>query len=97
MNLLKKLRDIKIKIQMWNFRRKYKSGAKIDLEMQLKAIQKADILSQKRKCRLWVLRIMPGKYRIGTKADIKVILRSIGMHHTIDMYKIGNEIVHITK
>lgn len=94
MNWFKKIR---IDLQRWNFRRKFNSGAKIDIEKQTKAIQKAEELSEKRKCRLWVVRILPGKYKICTKADLKAILRSIGMTQKVNIYQLGEYIVHITK
>ena len=76
---------------------KYKSGERVDLERSLKAIEKADKLSKKRKCKLWVIRIMPGKFRICCKADVKHILRVYGMKAQINMYELGDVIVHITK
>ena len=90
-------KDTKIEYQRWRFRTKFKSGEKVDLENQLRVIEKANKLSVKRKCRLWVIRIMPGKFRICTKGDLKAILRSCGIAHPINMYQLGNEIVHITK
>lgn len=89
--------NIIIDIQRWNYRRKYKRGDKIDVENQLKAIEKAVALSKKRKCRLWVVRIMPGKYVIRTKGDVKAILRRIGMKGRIDLFQISDSVVHITK
>lgn len=91
------LDNLKIDIERWNFRRKYKSGTKVDLSNQLKAIEKAEKLSKKRKCRLWVVRIMPGEYIIRSKGDIKAILRRIGMKGRIDLFQINESVVHITK
>lgn len=91
------LKNLKIEVQRWNYRRKFNSGAKIDLDAQVKAIEKAEALSKKRKCRLWVVRIMPGKFKIYTKADVKAVLRRIGMKSQVDLYDIGEYVVHITK
>jgi hypothetical protein len=97
MKLPKKLRDIKIKIQMWNFRRKYKSGEKVDLDKQIAAIKKAEALCIRRKCRLWVIRVMPGKYLIRSKGDVKSLLKAYGLRSTVDMFQLSDVIVHITK
>jgi hypothetical protein len=97
MKLPKKLRDIKINIQMWNFRRKYKSGEKVDLDKQIEAIKKAEGLCIKRKCRLWVIRVMPGKYLIRSKGDVKALFKAYGIKHTVDMFQLSDVIVHITK
>jgi hypothetical protein len=97
MKLLKKRRDIKINIQRWNFRRKYKSGEKVDLERQMKAIAKAEKLCIKGKVRLWVIRVMPGRYFVRTKGDTKLLLKAYGYKHIVDMYQLNDVIVHITK
>lgn len=94
---MKFLTNLKINIQRWNYRRKYKSGEKVDLEQQVKAIQKADALSKKRKCRLWVLRIRPGKFQVCTKGDLKATLKVYGLRYRYNIYEIGDPIVHITK
>lgn len=95
--LPKLIENIKIDIQRWNYRRKYKSGTKVDLQNQLKAIEKAEALSKKRKQRLWVVRVMPGEYVIRSKGDVKAILRRIGMKGQINMFEINGSVVHITK
>jgi hypothetical protein len=97
MKLFKKLRDIKINIQRWNFRRKYKSGEKIDLDRQMKAIAKAEALCMQRKCRLWVIRVMPGKYMVRSKGDVKSLLKAYGIRQSVDMFQLSDVIVHITK
>jgi hypothetical protein len=86
-----------IEFQKWNFRRKYASGDKVDIDRQLKAVEKARKLSEKRKCRLWVVRLYPGKYRICSKADVKGILRNNGIRTTVNLYTLNEVIVHITK
>lgn len=91
------LRDLVIEIQRWNYRRKQKRGNKIDIDRQLYAIKKAERLSVKRKCRLWVVRIKPGNYRIYSKGDVKAVLRRIGLKGQIDMFSINGSVVHITK
>jgi hypothetical protein len=72
------------------------SGGKADLENQLKAIEKAKKLSSKRKSRLWVIRLLPGKYRICSKGDLKSILRNLGMKQEINIYQVSDPIVYIT-
>lgn len=94
---MKLLTNLKIDIQRWIYRRKAKHGDKIDIQRQLKAIKKAERLSEKRKCRLWVVRIVPGKYRIYSKGDVKAVLRRIGLKGRIDMFSINGSVVHITK
>lgn len=96
-DIKKQIQNIRINIQRWVFRMKYKSGSRKDLEKSLKAIEKAERLSKKRKVRLWVIRLMPGKFRICCKADVKHILRVYGMKAQVDMYKLSDVIVHITK
>jgi hypothetical protein len=91
------LRDMIIDFQRWNFRRKYDSVSNADLKNSLKAIEKANMLAKKRNHRLWVVRISPGKFRIYTKADVKAVLKRLGIEHEINMFQLGNEIVHITK
>lgn len=94
---MKLLTNLKIEIQRWIFRRKQKHGSEIDIQRQLKAIKKAEKLSEKRKCRLWVVRIEPGKYRIYSKGDVKAVLRRIGLKGQINMFEINGSVVHITK
>lgn len=91
------LTNLKIEIQRWIYRRKYKSGSKVDLEKQLIAVERAEKLSKKRKCRLWVVRVRPGKYIIRSKSDVKAILRSIGLKGQINMFEVNESVVHITK
>jgi hypothetical protein len=88
---------IKIDIQRWNFRRKRKHEDKVDVVRQLEAIEKAEKLSQKRKSRLWVIRVEPGKYVIRSKSDVKAILRRLGLKGRIDLFSINDTVVHITK
>jgi len=90
-------RDIKINIQRWQFRRKYKSGEKVDLEKQLQAIEKATALAKKRNCKLWVIRVFPGKYRIYSKGDVKQVFRNLGIKNQVDMYQLSDVVVYITK
>jgi hypothetical protein len=94
---MKFIKDLIIDLQRWNYRRKQKQGSKIDAKNQLKTIEKADRLSKKRKCRLWVVRIEPGKYKIYTKGDVKAVLRRLGMKGRIDLFSINGSVVHITK
>jgi hypothetical protein len=94
---MKILTNIKINIQRWLFRRRHAHESKADIEAQLKAVEKAERLSKERKCRLWVVRINPGKYRIYSKGDVKAVLRRIGLKGQIDMFTISNSVVHITK
>jgi len=91
------IRDIKIEIQRWWFRKKYKSGAKKDLEEQTKAIDKAITLSQKRRCRLWVIRVRPGKYVIRSKGDVKTIFKTLGVKGKVDLFQLSDTVVHVTK
>jgi len=95
--LRKYIQYIRIEFERWRFRRKYKSGDKVDLENQLKAVEKARALSSKRKCRLWVVRLWPGKYRIYSKGDVKAVLKNLGLKHQVDMYQLNEVVVHITK
>jgi hypothetical protein len=90
-------KNIKIELQRWNFRRKRKHEDKIDLVRQLEAIEKAEKLSQKRKARLWVIRVNPGEYVIRSKGDVKAILRRLGLKGRIDLFSINDTVVHITK
>ena len=94
---MKILTNLKIEIQRWIYRRKQKHGSEIYIQRQLKAIKKAERLSKKRKCLLWVVRIEPGKYRIYSKSDVKAVLRRIGMKGQIDMFSINGFVVYITK
>ena len=94
---MKLLTNLKIEIQRWIYRRKAKHGYEIDIQRQLKAIKKAERLSEKRKSRLWVVRIEPVKYRIYSKGDVKAVLRRIGMKGRIDMFSINESVVYITK
>jgi len=96
-DIKKAFQDIRINIQRWRFRRNYKSGSRVDFEKHLKAIEKADLLSKKRKCRLWVIRLMPGKFKIATKGDAKYILKTYGMKSRVNMFELSDIIVHITK
>jgi len=94
MNWFKK---VKIEIERWKFRRDFNKGQKRDAEQQLRVIEKAERLSKERKCRLWVVRVEPGKYVIRTKADVKAILRRIGIKGYVDVFTPSDTIVHITK
>jgi hypothetical protein len=86
-----------IEIQRWNYRRKLNAGKKTDAKNQLRAINKAEKLSKIEKQRLWVVRVSPGNYIIRTKADVKAILRSIGLKGQIDIFSVNDSVVHITK
>lgn len=97
MKLFRYVSDLRITYQQWRFGRKYKSGDKVDLENQLKAVEKARKLSEKRNCRLWVIRIFPGKYRICSKADVKAVFRNNGISTSINLFTLNQVIVHITK
>ena len=94
---MKWLTNIKIEIQRWNYRRKQNIARKKDAPKQLEAIAKAEKLSKERKCRLWVVRIQPCKYRIYTKGDVKAVLRRLGIKGRIDLFSINDSVVHITK
>lgn len=89
--------NLKISIQQWDLKRKFAAGDKVDIQNQLKAIEKAEKLSKKRKCRLWVVRLMPGKYRIYSKGDVKSALRRLGLKGRVDLFEISGVVVHITK
>jgi len=91
------LKNIIIEIQRWNYRIKLRRGAKVDARKQLRTINEAEKLSKIEKQRLWVVRVSPGKYIIRTKADVKAILRSIGLKGQIDIFSINDSVVHITK
>ena len=95
--LPKFINNLKIEIQRWRFRRKYTAGAKVDIENQLKAVEKAEKLSKQRKCRLWVVRLMPGKYQIYSKGDVKSVLRRMGLKGKINLFENSDVVVHITK
>ena len=97
MDLIKQIQTLKIKYQQWIFNNRYKSGSKIDLEKQLQAIEKANKLTLKKKCQLWVLRVRPGRYKICTKADAKAILRTYGLEAKVDLFQLGGIVVHRTK
>jgi hypothetical protein len=97
MKLPRFIDNLKIEIQRWNFRRKYKAGDKVDIKNQLKAVAKAEKLSKQRKCRLWVVRLMPGKYRIYSKGDVKAVLRRMGLKGSVDIFSNSDIVVHITK
>jgi hypothetical protein len=97
LKLPKVIENIKIDIERWNYRRKFKSGTKVDLEKQLKAIEKAEILSKKRKIRLWVVRLMPGEYKVLAKGELKGALNILGLKHRLDIHQLNDVIVHITK
>ena len=94
MNWFNKLR---VDIERWNYRRQRKHEDKIDIDAQLKAIARAEKLTVKRKCRLWVVRIKPGAYRIHSKGDVKAVLRRLGLKGQIDLFNINGTVVHITK
>jgi hypothetical protein len=97
MNLFKFTKDIKRNIQRWNFKRKYKNGIKVDLDKLTQAIEKAELLSKKRKCRLWVIRVMPGHYAIKAKGDVKAAFRAYKIMDQVNMFELGDVVVHITK
>jgi hypothetical protein len=94
---MKFIKSIIIDIQRWSYRRRQKRGSMTDAENQLKTIAKAERLSKKRKCRLWVVRIEAGRYKIYTKADVKAVLRRIGIKGNVDIFSINGSVVHITK
>lgn len=95
--LPKRIKNLRREFQRWNFRRIYESGKKVDCKNQLKAIAKAEKLSKRRKCRLWVIREMPGKYWIYSKGDVKAVLRRLGLKGRIDLFELSDTVVHITK
>lgn len=95
--MIKKLQNIKISLQQWNYKRLYKKGMKVDIENQLKAVNKAEKLSKKRKCKLWVVRLMPGRYKIYSKGDVKSTLRKLGLKGRVDIFQNSDVVVHITK
>jgi hypothetical protein len=97
MKVPKIIENIKIDFQRWNYRRMYKAGEKVDIEKQLKAVEKADKLSKKRKCKLWVVRLMPGRYKIYSKGDVKSVLRKMGLKGRIDIFQNSDVVVHITR
>ena len=89
--------NIKIDIERWLYRRRKARQESRDITQQLKHIAKADKLSFKKKCRLWVVRIEPGRYRIYSKADVKAVLRRLGLKGRIDLFSVNGTVVHITK
>lgn len=95
--MIKWLRNIRIDIERWNYRRQIRRGEKKDAEIQLQVIEKAERLSKQNKCRLWVVRIAPGKFKIYTKADVKAVLRRLGLKGRIDLFSVNGTVVHITK
>jgi uncharacterized Fe-S cluster-containing radical SAM superfamily protein len=95
--LVEKYNNLVIEFQRWNYRRKHKAESKKDIDAQLKAIEKAERLSKERRCRLWVVRLSPGTYRIYSKGDVKAVLRRIGLKGQIDLFSINGSVVHITK
>jgi hypothetical protein len=88
---------VKIDLERWSYRRRKAREEKADIANQLKAVQKADKLSLQRKCRLWVIRIKPGTYRIYSKGDVKAVLRRYGLKGPVDFFSINSTVVYITK
>lgn len=91
------LTDVKINWQRWLHRLRRARFEKVDAKRQLRFIEKAEKLSKRRKCRLWVVRMSPGNYRIYTKGDVKAVLRKIGLKGRINLFTINGTVVHITK
>jgi hypothetical protein len=91
------INNIRIEIERLRYRRSKARKESRDISRQLKYIAKADKLSLKRKCRLWVVRIEPGRYRIYSKSDIKAVLRRLGLKGRIDLFSVNGTVVHITK
>jgi hypothetical protein len=95
--MIKWLRNIRIEFERWNYRRQIRKGEKMDAQVQLQVIEKAERLSKQRKVRLWVVRIAPGKFKIYTKGDVKAVLRRLGLKGRIDLFSVNGTVVHITK
>lgn len=92
-----RLTTSRINLERWIYRRKRRHEDSIDIDRQLAAISKANKLAKKRKCKLWVIRIKPGSYRIYSKGDVKAVLRALGMKGRVDMFSINGTVVYITK
>jgi len=89
------IRDIRIEIQRWIFRRKQKRAKAHDAESMAKAIITANIKSKKANKRLWVVKMGYADYVILTKQQVRVFFYSIGYKAN---YMQENEyIVHITQ
>lgn len=94
MNLLT---NLKIDYQRWMFRRKQSHNKENDIKLRLKAIEKANKMSERSKKRLWVLKMDICDYRIFTKTEIKSAMRRFNQIMRINYYQTNEYIVHITK
>lgn len=90
------IRDIKIEIQRWMFRRKQKKAKAHDYDKMAAAILKAKRISERSKVRLWVVKLSYADYVILTKGQLKAFLRKLGIASKINIYQTNEYVVYIT-
>lgn len=94
------IKEIKIEIERWIYRKRRHSFKSNDDKSMLEAIKKADQFTAKNGRRLWVVKIAPGDYRIYTKGQVRPFFRSLRTYlpgENVNIYKTSEYIVHITK
>jgi hypothetical protein len=94
---MKLLKNLRINIERYNFRRKERKAKSHDADKKAKAIIKANLTSERIRKRLWVLKHGPADYGIYTKAEVKGALRALGLHGLVNMYQPNQYVIHITK
>lgn len=89
------IKDIKIEIQRWNFRRKQRKASSHDHDMMAKAILKANAITERTNKRFFVVKLSYSEYAIFTKQQVRTFFNRLGIKTN---YMQCNEyIVHITK
>lgn len=91
---MKFLRDIRIEIERWNFRRKAKKAVDYDHERMGDAVIKAKLTSEKINKRLWVIKLAPGDYVIYTKQQVRAFFNRLQLR--VNYMQTNEYIVHIT-
>lgn len=91
------IRNLKIEIERWQYRRKQRKAHKLDADSKAKAIIKANLMTEKTNKRFWVIRHGDSNYGIYSKCEVKGILRSLHLSQLINMYQVNQHIIHITR
>jgi hypothetical protein len=89
------IRDIRIEIQRWIFRRKQKRAKAHDADRMAKAIIKANLKSKQANKRLWVVKMTQAEYVILTKQQVRVFFQRLGLR--VNYMQTNEYIVHITQ
>jgi hypothetical protein len=94
---MKWLRNIRIDIERWIFRKRSARNQKRDISVQCKYIRKANRQSKRANKQLWVFRFGPSDYFIFTKPQVKSAVRDMHVAARINIHQTNEYIVHITK